>query len=45
MAPTAYVVENGLDGNEWEDQPLVLPRLYPLVQGNVRVGSWEGEVV
>jgi len=27
MAPTAYVVEDGLVGHQWKEKPLVLPRL------------------
>jgi len=31
MAPTAYVAEDGLVGHQWEEKPLVLPRLDPHV--------------
>jgi len=27
MAPAAYVAEDGLVGHQWEENPLVLPRL------------------
>jgi len=30
-------------GYQWKEKPLVLPRLDAPVQGNVRVGRWEGE--
>jgi len=26
MAPTAYVAEDGLDGNQWKEKFLVLPK-------------------
>jgi len=29
MAPAAYVTEDGLVGNQWEEKPLVLSRLDP----------------
>jgi len=31
MAPAAYVAEDGLVGHQWEEKPLVLPRLDPPV--------------
>jgi len=31
MAPAAYVAEDGLVGHQWEEKPLVLPRLGPSV--------------
>jgi len=27
MAPAAYVAQDGLVGHQWEEKPLVLPRL------------------
>jgi len=49
MAPAAYVAEDSLVGHEWEEKPLILPRLNLPVSGNVRVarqegvGGWVGE--
>jgi len=31
MAPAAYVAEDGFVGHQWEEKPLVLPRLDPPV--------------
>ena len=38
---TAYVVEDGLVGHQWEERPLVLQRFYAPVQGNARARKWE----
>jgi len=45
MAPAAYAAEDGLVVHQWEEKPLILPRLEPPGYGNVRVGRQEGEVV
>ena len=47
MAPAAYVAEDGLVGNHWEERPLILQRLYAPVQGNARAkkGEWVGRGV
>jgi hypothetical protein len=37
----AYVAEDGLFGHQWEERPLVLPRLYAPVQENARARKWE----
>jgi len=45
MAPAVYVAEDGLVGHQWEEEPLVLPRLDAPAQGNVRGGrkwGWLG---
>jgi len=42
ISPAAYVAEDGLVGHQWEEKPLVLPRLDDPVQRNVRVGGREG---
>jgi hypothetical protein len=39
MSLAAYVAEDGLVGHLWEERPLVLQRLYALVQGNARAGQ------
>ena len=36
MSLVAYVAEDGLLSHQWEERPLVLGRLYALVQGNTR---------
>jgi len=33
VAPDAYVAEDGLVGHQWEEKPLVLPRLDPQCRG------------
>ena len=40
----AYEAEDGLVGHQWEERPLVLQRLYALVQGNAmaRKREWVG---
>jgi hypothetical protein len=40
----AYVAEDRLVGNQWEERPLVLRRSYAPVQGNVkaRKREWVG---
>ena len=48
MSLAAYVVEDSLVGYHWEERPLVLQRLYALVQGNARARKrewmgWEAE--
>jgi len=46
MAPTAYVAEDGLVGNQWKEKPLVLPRLDPQcrgMSGKQEGGGWMGE--
>jgi hypothetical protein len=35
----ACVAEDGLVSHQWEERPLVLQRLYALVQGNTR--AWK----
>jgi hypothetical protein len=40
----AYVAEDGLVDYHWEERPLVLQRLYALVQGNDRARKGEGIV-
>jgi len=40
MAPTAYVEENGLIGNQWKEKPLVLPRLDPQCKGLLGGHYW-----
>jgi len=42
MAPAAHVAEDGLVGHQWEERPLVLPRLGPQCRGMLG-GVWEGE--
>jgi hypothetical protein len=37
----AYVAEDGLVGNQWEERPLVLRRSYAPVQGNARARKGE----
>ena len=37
MAPAAYGAEDGLVGHQWEEKPLVLPRLDAPVLRNIRV--------
>ena len=41
MSLVAYVAEDGLVGHQCEERPLVLPRLYAPVQGNVRARKQE----
>jgi hypothetical protein len=38
----AYVAEDGLVGQHWEEKPLVLQRLYAPIQGNARARKEEG---
>jgi len=38
MSPASYVAEDGLVGHQWEEKPVVLPRLNNPMFGNVRVG-------
>jgi len=33
LAPAAYIAEDGLVGHQWEENPLVLPRLNPQCRG------------
>ena len=46
MSLAAYVAEDGLVGHQWDERPLVLLRLYVLVQGNARARKqeWVGRV-
>ena len=47
MSLVAYVSEDGLVGHQWEERPLVLRRLYALVQnmsGPGREQEWVGLV-
>jgi hypothetical protein len=37
----AYVAEDGLVGQQLEERPLVLQRLYASVQGNSMARMWE----
>jgi hypothetical protein len=41
MPLAAYVAEDELVNHQWEERPLVLQRLYALVQGNARARKWE----
>ena len=41
MSLAAYVAEDGLVSHQWEERPLVLQRLYALVQGNARARKQE----
>ena len=41
MSLAAYVAEDALVGHQWEERPLVLQRLYALVQGNARARKRE----
>jgi hypothetical protein len=36
-----YIAEDGLVGHQWEERPLVMQRLYALIQGNARGRKWE----
>jgi len=45
MAPVAYLPEDGLVGHPWKEKPLVLSRLEPAAEGNVRDGRQEGGIV
>jgi hypothetical protein len=43
LSLVAYVAENGLVGHQWEEEPLVLWRLYAQVQGNAKARiRWVG---
>jgi hypothetical protein len=46
MSLAAYVAEDGLIGYHWEERPLVLQRLYALIQGIIcpraRKREWVG---
>jgi len=39
MASAAYVAENGLVGQQWEEKPLVLPRMDPFSVGECQGGE------
>ena len=41
MSLVAYVTEDGLVGQEWEEKSLVLRRLYAPVEGNARARKQE----
>jgi hypothetical protein len=41
MSLAAYVAEDGLVSHHWEERPLVLQRLYAVVQGNARARKQE----
>ena len=41
MSLVVYLAEDGLVGHQWEERPLVLPRLYAPVQGNARARKQE----
>jgi hypothetical protein len=41
MSLAAYVAKDGLVGHHWEEQPLVLQRLYAPVWGNARARKQE----
>jgi hypothetical protein len=41
MSLVAYVAQDGLVGQQWEERPLVFRRSYATVQGNARARKWE----
>jgi len=42
MSPAAFVAEDGLVGHQWDEKPLVLPKLDSPVQGNIKAGRGYG---
>jgi len=45
MAPAAFVTDDGFVGHQWEEKPLVLPRLDLPVEWNVSAGRQEAVVI
>jgi hypothetical protein len=41
LSLVAFVAEDGLDGHQWEERPLVLGRPHTPVQVNARARNWE----